>query len=642
MTEHLAVEPPFGYHGRLLRIDLGDGSTSTEDPGAAFYRTYAGGGLMATALLMRDTPAGLDAFDASAELIFISSVISGYPAAGLPYFSVCAKSPLTNAIGETRAEGPFGIALKGCGYDALIVRGIAPSACGLLVDQGRASVFDASEAWGMDVGEATDWAESRFGPDVAVAAIGPAGERLVRYASIVSSRCHQARRMGMGAVMGSKRLKMLVIRGGGLPPVADQAAVDAITAAYARSIGANDLTRFQKEPPGWMAWIHLLAAASLDVENFRASTFQHVDAYRAEAFEAHYRGPSPCPGCPNDCVKVLHPDGMQDLDPRASGLHQEVTGTLGPNIGMTDVRAVLRANNLCNQWGLDPVSLGFTLSFAMELREVGLLSDADTDGLDLRFGQDDAALEMMRRITFREGLGDLLAEGCRRASERLGPKSSYYALHVKGLEMVCFEPRAQTNLALGFAVAPVGPRYDICEHDWDYDVDAGWGHTLEMSLTLGILERVPMEHLGPDKVRNYKALSTLWSGCDCLGICLYASAPTRLLSVRTMGDLLVAITGWETSSAEIMRWGERRFHLMRMYNLREGLSAADDRLPDRFFEESIASGPKAGVGLDRDRFAASIATYYEMMGWDQDGVPRPATLWDHHLEWTLGGSKGAG
>jgi len=632
---------PLGHHGRILRVGLGDGSTTVETPDPRFYRTYAGGGLMATAFLMQDTPAGLDAFDEAAELIFISSVIAGYPAAGLPYFSVCAKSPLTGGIGETRAEGPWGIALKRSGYDALVLHGAATVPSGLLIDDGVASVFDATEAWGMTVGEATDWAESHFGSDVAVAAIGPAGEGLVRYASIVSARCHQARRMGMGAVMGSKRLKMVVLRGGTLPKVADQAAVDAISATYARSIETNDLTRFQKEPPGWMAWIHLLADASLDVENFRSSRFEHVDAYGEADFAEHFAGVSACPGCPNDCVKIMHVEAMDDLDPRAGGTHQEVTGALGPNIGMTDVRSVLRANNLCNQWGLDPVSLGFSLSFAMELAEVGILDAADTDSLDLRFGHDEAALEMMRRIAFRQGFGDVLAQGCRRAAEHIGPDSAYYALHVKGQEMVCFEPRAQTNLALGYAVAPVGPRYDICEHDWDFDTETGWDHTLEMSLTLGILERTPMEHLGPDKVRNFKALSTLWSGCDALGICLYASAPTRLLSVRSMGDLLAAITGWDTSSAEIMRIGERRMHLMRMYNLREGLTAADDRLPDRFFEEPIESGPKAGTRLDRAGFEASIASYYEMMGWDQAGIPRSATLYDHHLEWTLADSEAA-
>jgi aldehyde:ferredoxin oxidoreductase len=619
----------------MLRIDLSAGVLRDEARDDLFYRLYAGGGLMAAAMLLEETPPGLEAFDPEARLILISSVMSGFPAAGLPYLSVCAKSPLTGGIGEARVEGPWGIALKRSGFDALIVSGSAPRPSGLLIEDGRPSLFDASEAWGLTVGEATDWAERRFGEDVAVAAIGPAGERRVRYASIVTCRCHQARRMGMGAVMGSKNLKLVILRGGLPPPVADQSAVDGITLAYAGSIDANDLTRWQRQPPGWMAWIHLLAAASLDVENFRASELKDVERYGEAVFQRYYRGASPCPGCPNDCVKVLHADDMTDLDPRAGGMHQEVSGSLGPNVGMTDVAAIVRANNLCNQWGLDPVSLGFSLSFAMELREVGLIDAGTTDSLDLRFGRDAEALAMMRRIAYREGFGDVLAEGCRRASEHLGPETAYYVLHVKGQEMVPFEPRAQTNLALGFAVAPVGPRYDICEHDWDYDVEAGWGHTLAMSLTLGILERVPMEHVGPDKVRNFKALSTLWSGCDTLGICLYASAPTRLLSLRTMGDLLAAITGWETSSAEIMRWGERRLHLMRMYNLREGLSAADDRLPDRFFEEPITSGPRSGVRLDREAFADAIATYYEMMGWDEDRVPRRATLVDHHLEWTL-------
>ena len=208
-------------------------------------------------------------------------------------------------------------------------------------------------------------------------------------------------------------------------------------------------------------------------------------------------------------------------------------------------------------------------------------------------------------------------------------------MHVKGLEMVPFEPRSQTNLATGFAVAPVGPRYDICEHDWDYDVAVGWEHTMVLSRTLGILERIPMEHLGVDKVRNYKALNTLWSAADALGLCIFAVAPTRILSMETMARLTAAITGWKTSSWELMRFGERRNHLYRVYNNREGLGPADDTLPDRFFDEAISDGPKGGVRLDRAEFARVIAAYYEMMGWDADGVPLPATLHDHRLEWTL-------
>ena len=208
-------------------------------------------------------------------------------------------------------------------------------------------------------------------------------------------------------------------------------------------------------------------------------------------------------------------------------------------------------------------------------------------------------------------------------------------MHVKGLELVPFEPRSQTNLGLGYATAPIGPRYDICEHDWDFDTAVGWEHSLEFARTLGILERIPMEFVGAKKVRNFKVLNNLWSGADALGYCIFAIAPTRALSLQIMTDMLAAITGWETSSYEILRWGERRNHLMRVYNNREGLTPADDWLPDRFFEEPIDSGAKEGVMLDRDDFRAAIRVYYEMMGWDENGAPRAGTLYDHHLEWTL-------
>jgi aldehyde:ferredoxin oxidoreductase len=440
--------------------------------------------------------------------------------------------------------------------------------------------------------------------------------------------------MGMGAVMGAKKLKAIVLRGGELPPVADPATYDRVNANFERDIPQNTLSSWQKNLPGFAVWVHDHGLdAALDTENFRTARFEGVDAYQKDKWLPMYRGVAPCPGCPNDCMKIYHADA--DLDPRASAMHQEITGSLGPNIGTADIRVLMRFNNLCNQWGLDPVSLGFTLSFAMEAFENSLITPADTNGLDLRFGNSDAALEMVRRIVYREGLGDVLAEGSKRAAARIGKGAERYALHVKGLELVPFEPRSQTNLALGYATAPIGPRYDICEHDWDFDTSVGWAHSLEFARTLGILERIPMEYVGAKKVRNYKGLNNLWSGADALGYCIFAIAPTRALSLQIMTDMLAAITGWETSSYEILRWGERRNHLMRVYNNREGLTPADDRLPDRFFDEPIDSGAKQGLKLDRQAFQDAIQTYYEMMGWDEQGVPRPATLYDHHLEWTL-------
>ena len=269
----------------------------------------------------------------------------------------------------------------------------------------------------------------------------------------------------------------------------------------------------------------------------------------------------------------------------------------------------------------------------MECFENGILTTADTSGLDLRFGNQLVVLPLIEMIANRQGLGDMLAEGSRLAAERLGKNAAGYALHVKGIEMVSFEPRTQTNLALGYATAPIGPRYDICEHDWDYDVVSGWEHTLDLSRAIGIFERIPMEYLGMDKVRNFKALYLLWSALDALNICIFASVPTRLLSVETISRLVGAVTGWETSAYELMRWGARRNHLMRVYNLREGLTREDDQLPERFYIMPIDFGRLKGTVIKRDAFEHMVQTFYEMNGWDQDGIPLPATLYDYQIEW---------
>ena len=624
----------FGFHGRLLHLDLGAGTSWVEEPPELQYRISGGAGALAARLLLERTAPGIDALGPENLLIFANSAVSGYPLAGLVRHVVCAKSPLTGGIGEARVEGPWGIALKRTGYDALVFHGAAERPTGLLIDDGAVTFFDATAQWGLTTGEATDALEERFGSDAQIAAIGPAGENRVRFASIVSGRTHQAHRLGMGAVMGAKKLKAIVLRGGAAPPLADEATCQRIDAEFAAAVPGNILARWQKERPGFAVWIHDHGLdAALDVNNFRSATFEHVDDYAKPHWEPYYRGVAPCPGCANDCMKVYHVEGRGDV--RASAMHQEVTGTMGPNIGTPDVATLIAYNTRLNELGMDPVSLGFTLSMAMELVERGILSAADLDGLDLRFGNVEATQAMIERIAQREGAGDLLAEGAKRAAERIGGGAERYAMHVKGLEMVPFEPRSQANLATGFATASIGPRHDICEHDWDYDVELGWPHAMELSRTLGIHERIPMEHMGLDKVRMYKALNTIWSAADALSFCVFAIAPTRVLSMGAMTDLVAAITGWETSSHELMRIGERRNHLYRVYNNREGLGPEDDMLPDRFFDEAISDGPKQGNRLDRETFRQVIATYYQMMGWDEEGRPLPATLYDHRLEWTL-------
>ena len=632
----------YGYHGKILHIDLTNRSSWIEEPDEIFWRTYVGGGLLAVYYLFKHTQPSINAFDPQNLLIFASSVPAGLPYAGLARFTTAAKSPLTGGIGETRTEGPFGMAIKQAGVDVLIIRGEAREPAMIIIENGMVEFADAGKLWGHTTAKTVDDLEQRFGGGIHTAVIGPAGEKRVRFASIVSDRCFQASRMGMGAVMGAKKLKAIILHGKSLPPVFDPAACEQITAGYRRMMTENPLTKWQLEPPGFSCWVHTHGIdTSLCTRNYSQSMFEHTDKYSPEHYMRFFSGDSPCPGCPNNCIKRFSPNGESAYDARAAGIHQEISGTLGPNCGIGDIETVFSANILCNLYGLDPTSLGFSLSMAMEWRKHGIKSLRTHSG-ELRFGDSAALLEMIHQIAQRDGDGDLLAEGSLRAAEEVGGEAVRYAMQVKGLEMVCFEPRSQTNLALGYATASIGPRYDICEHDWDYDTEAGWPHTMEGSRTLGILERIPMEHLGEKKVRNFKALSTLWSAADTLNMCIFAVAPTRVLSLQRMAELLGATTGWNTSAYEIMRLGERRLHLMRAYNLREGLTTDRDTLPDRFFEDPLDCGGRlAGVRLDRERFADMITCYYKMMGWDSDGKPLKETLLDYHLEWTFGNRQSA-
>jgi aldehyde:ferredoxin oxidoreductase len=627
---------PFGYSGKILWVDLTNRGSHLEERGEVFWRTYLGGGLAATKLLLEETPPGIDPLDEKNGLIFASSVVAGHYGAGLSRFTTVAKSPLTGGIGETRTEGPWGYALKGCGADILVFTGKLDRPSTVVIEEGAVEFLDSDDIWGKTVGDTVDALEEQLGAGIHVAAIGPAGENLVRFASVVTERTHLVSRMGMGAVMGSKRLKAIVLKEGKRPAPFDHRAIERLTEEFAKGIMGNDLSRWQCKPPGFSCWVYLHGLdAALCVNNYRESTFDNTEAFSEDHFLKRSIRDLDCPGCPNNCIKAIHPIDGDDLDPRASGTHQEITGTMGPNIGVGDLDVVLRANNLCNQYGMDPTSLGFTISFAMELFERGILTSADNDGRKLLFGDGEGALEMMEKIARRKGLGDILAEGTRLAAGSVGQGSERYAMHVKGLEMVCFEPRSQTNLAMGYAVAPIGPRYDTCEHDWDFDTRVGWSHSLDLSRTLGILDRIPMEYIGPDKVRNFKVLFNLWSGADALDFCIFAIAPTRLLSLPKMSEMLRASTGWETSSYEIIRAGERRVHLMRWYNAREGLTADDDRLPDRFYDERIESGPRRGDVINRKEFHEAIRTFYRMMGWDEQGRPLKETLYDHGLEWVL-------
>lgn len=633
-TDSAADKPLKGYNGRILTVDLTTGTSAVDEPPALYWRTYGGGGLLAAERLLRESPAGCDPLGPDNCLIFASSVMAGQPYVGLASLAVCAKSPLTFGMGETHVEGPFSASFKESGFDAIVVKGRSESPVVLHIDSGQVQILAADQLWGETVDATVDALESTHGANIATAVIGPAGENLVRFASVVTNRSFQAARMGMGAVMGSKNLKALIIAKGRRPEVADPELAQRITDDYRAKMPLNPLADWQYQPPGFAAWVHTHGLdAALCTKNFRESAFPGVQNFTPEEFMARFQGNAPCPGCPNDCFKHFTPQGSPDSVIPSSAMHQEITASMGANIGNADLDFLFESNILCNTLGLDPTSLGYVLAMAIECIENGM----SIDGVDpeLTWGDTDRIRQLVQAIANRSGAGNLLAEGVKVMSETLGPASKHYAMHIKGLEMCVAEPRTQTNLALGYATAPIGPRFNICEHDWDYDTELGWPHTMQGSNTLVILERIPMDYLGPKKVRNYKALSTCWSATDTLGVCIFAAPPTRSMTMEEMGALLGAITGWETSSYEVMAFGARRINLTKAYNVREGVPPEADTLPERFFTDTITVGRWTDHCIDRDAFHDMIATYYSMMGWNDDGVPTYATLLDNHLEWVV-------
>ncbi|MBT6031532.1 MAG: hypothetical protein HOH19_03075, partial [Kordiimonadaceae bacterium] len=356
----------FGYNGKILFIDLETCKTRIEEKDDNFWRIYIGGGLLATQLLLEHTPPGIDAFDAENLLIFASSVVAGHPYPSLQRFTISCKSPLTGGIGETRCEGPFAKFLKSSGYEAIVIHGAATTPKNIIIEDGIVHFEKAIDIWGMPTSEADETLQERHGDNIGTAVIGPAGENCVRYATITTNRHHLAFRMGGGAVMGSKNIKAIVLKGGELPAVSAPEKCIALIKSYKDRIAGNELTNWQEVAPGFAAWVHLLGEeASLCTRNFKDSVFEKAANYDQDVFMERFDGVAPCEGCPSDCIKTFS-GGAEVDNPAPRGIHQEITCSLGPNIGTESMKDVLDLNILCLEYGLDPVSLGFSLSMIME------------------------------------------------------------------------------------------------------------------------------------------------------------------------------------------------------------------------------------------------------------------------------------
>ncbi len=611
-----------GTHGKLLHVDLTAGQVHVETPSDDVYRLLAGGRALVAYLLLRDLPAGTDPLGPDNLLIFAPGVLQGSNFPGAGRHGVGAKSPLTGVLGSSEAGGWWGHEFKRTGYDALVVHGRAASPVYLWIDDGEAEIRPAEHLWGLTTGPAQAGIREELGDAgerARVAQIGPAGENGVRYAAVMHDVNRAAGRNGLGAVMGSKNLKAVAVRGTLNVPVADRKRVTAV----ARWLGEN----YKKE----MAWatsptgrgtqdslVNLAAVGGLPTRNFGAPVFEHPELLSGKRnYEIFLKGRDTCAGCPVRCKQVFqneHQDPYRHLDPVYGGAEYEAMGAFGPCCGVEDNLAVLKANELANTYGLDAISTGVCIAFAMECFENGLLTTADTGGLEYRWGDGNVLVRSVEMIGRREGFGDFLAEGVDRMAELLGPASQPFNMTVRRQELPMHEPRLKPAMGVGYAVAPVGADHEMNMHDTAYLRPGGMRRVnTALPEPLAPLSRRALDE--PKSTVFYHELN--WSHfLDCALICQF-----YCYDYAQMAEVMSGVTGVEHGIHDVLAIGERAQTLSRLLNLREGSSAANDRLPRRVMT-AFDSGPLEGSGIKDEDFAWFLRRFYERMGWDAEtGAP---------------------
>lgn len=594
--------PIYGWVGKIARVNLTSREVSIQELDGNLATSYLGGRGFGARWLYDEVGPSVDPLGPENLLIFATGPLTGTKAPTGGRFSVCTKSPLTGTVLDSNSGGKWGVRLKGTGYDALIITGAANAPVWLLVNEDGITLNDADHLWGLDVEATTDSLLDKVSrPELAsVACIGPAGEKLVRFAAIINDRTRAAGRGGVGAVMGSKNLKAIVACGSQKPAVADISGLDFAVYESRKAIKQSPVTAVGLPKYGTAGLIRIMnLLGALPTRNFRDCCFEHIDEVSGEALrERLLVKRSACWGCPIGCARVTKTKRGQGEGPEYESLW-----ALGPECGVSDLEAIAEAGYLCNRLGLDTISTGVTIACAMEMVERGIADFA------IHFGNAQEMLTAVEDIAYRRGLGNELAEGSRRFAERYG--ATECAMEVKGMELPAYEPRAMGAQGLGFATSNRG----ACHLR---------GNMLGAEM-LGIpkmVKRFTFEGRAGLLI-YHQHISAVF---DSLGMCKFAGLA---LSDEHLARMLSAVTGIPFTPQSLHIIGERIWNLERLYNLREGFTSKDDALPRRLIEEPLSQGPAKGRRVD---LAPMLAEYFRFRGWDSEGVPTREKLRQLGLE----------
>ncbi len=593
------------FTGKILRVDLSSGEVHPEDLREDWLRQFIGGAGLATQYLYQETPPGIDPYGPHNRLIFMTG-------------------PLTGIWGHANSGGSFGPALKKSGYDGLIFEGIAPEPVYLLIQNGEAKLCQATDLWSMTVSETEDYLLENVDSKLTIASIGPAGENLVRYAAIMNNKHRAAGRCGLGAVMGVKRLKAIACGGNTPLSLANPPAF------YEHARRQIELLDESMLKVGFEAFGTNVVSDMVNIRggyptrNWQEGVFDQIDEVNAQALtDKVFVEGTHCFACPISCGRGSAIRDGKWQGQYGEGPEYETANMFGALCGVSDMNAITMANYLCNDYGLDTISAGSTIAFAIECHQSGLLSADQSDGIALNFGDADLVVDLIPKIARLEGIGELLAEGTRRMADVLGQGSDRFAMQVKGLDLPAYDPRAAKITGLGYVTANRGGDHITGYIQLPTFIDMPFLIVEESSI------RDPFV-ADPREVQVLVDLENALSMFDATGGCKFMGIQ---LTAEDIVNLIASATGWEFSVDEFRTSGERIYNLARVYCVREGITRKQDILPTRLMEDPLPDGPAQGMLNERQSLEAMKDAYYQFRGWDiETGIPTPEKLRQLGLE----------
>lgn len=593
----------YGWTGNVLRVNLSDGTIKKEPLRVKDAEAFIGARGLASRYWIDDVKdLSVDPLSPKNNLLFATGPLTGTLATSGGRYEVVCKAPLTGTLAASNSGGYFGPELKYAGYDLVIFEGKSPKPVYLYIFNDTVEIRDASALWGKTTHEATDAILAETDPDAKVACIGPAGEKGVLFAAVINDKHRAAGRSGVGAVMGSKNLKAVAVRGTKGVRVADPAAFMKVVSEARKKLAANPVTSAGLPAYGTNVLVNILnQAGGLPTRNFQTGHFEEAEAISGETLASTLlvtkKG---CAGCTSACGRVSKTTGQ--FAGSGEGPEYETAWSFGADCGISDLSAVTKANFLCNELGIDTITMGSTIACAMELFEKGILTEDET-GMDLSFGNAAAMVEMVKKTGLREGFGDKLALGSWRLASSYGhPELSMTA---KKQEMPAYDPRALQGMGLEYATSNRG------------------GCHVRGYLTSPEILGLPQK-LDPDSIEEkpawLKAFQDLTASFDSSGLCLFT---TFAIGGEELAAQMTAATGIPYTADTIMKAGERIWNLERLFNLAVGFTSADDTIPSRLMSEPIPTGPAKGK---ISRLPEMLPNYYQVRGWDESGVPTDAKL----------------